>query len=71
MKDKQYIGFKDAKLLRRMERIVELSKGDISKSDILRAALIDKLDQIERDGELKVIRKFPAIAPPKTDADGI
>jgi len=25
MKDKQYIGFKDAKLLRRMERIVELS----------------------------------------------
>lgn len=50
MKDNDYIGFRDAALRARLERTLAQSHGMLKLSSILRAAVEEKLDQIDRDG---------------------
>lgn len=47
---------RDKALRRRLEHLVAMSNGIISFTDIARAALIEKLEQLERDGVESLLR---------------
>jgi hypothetical protein len=68
-----YIGFKDEVIRQRLENIVKQSCGRITITDLLRAAVTEKLDEIESTKLVSIkipIRAFSApIDAPESKED--
>lgn len=59
--EKEIIAIKDKDLRRRMESLVASSGGQITLTDIMRAAIYEKLDQLEKSGTFSVRLTPPPI----------
>jgi len=69
--EKEIIALKDKVLRKRMESLVAASGGQITLTDIMRAAISEKLEQLEKSGTFSVTLRVPPPSdhPPSNSAE--